>query len=68
MNDSNAIEMSKSMYGNDRKKQMNKSDEIERISESAVSSDLGSPVWKPRENSNLDVISRSKRMMPSPRQ
>ena len=41
MNDSNAIEMSKSMYGNDRKKQMNKSDEIERISESAVSSDLG---------------------------
>ena len=41
MNDGNSVEISKHMYGSDRKKQHNKSDEIERVPESAVSSDLG---------------------------
>lgn len=41
MNDGNSVEISKHMYGSDRKKQHNKSDEIERVPESAISSDLG---------------------------
>jgi len=40
MNDGNVVEIGKHMYGADRKKH-NKSDEIERVPESSVSSDLG---------------------------
>ena len=40
MNDGNTVEISKHMYGSDRKRH-NKSDEIVRVTESGVSSDLG---------------------------
>ena len=40
MNDGSTVEMSKHMYGSDRKRH-NKPDEIERVTESGVSSDLG---------------------------
>lgn len=43
MNDGDPVEISKHMYGSDRKKQHNKSDEIERLPDlpDRTSSDLG---------------------------
>ena len=40
MNDGNTVEISKHMYGSDRKRH-NKCDDIERLPESGVSLDLG---------------------------